>query len=272
MSFISSFISPAEENESAWWFIFQKDQLFVHTIDEAVRIPSLRDPGTVGIKPALKQYLGILDGIPCYAAAIDDQESIGSDGMTLMSLRKLFGMIPDDLLHVAVRASLIMHWDRNSQFCGQCGRPTQLSATERAKVCPACGLTNYPRISPAVIVAVINGQRILLAHNDRYPVKGLYSVLAGFVEPGETFEECVIREVKEEVGADVTDIRYFCCQPWPFPDSLMIAFTAQYAGGEIKVDGVELTEAQWFTADNLPRIPDKISVARKLIDWFVENR
>ena len=123
---------------------------------------------------------------------------------------------------------------------------------------------------PAVIVAVIKGNQILLAHSKRFPAK-FYSVLAGFVEPGETLEECIHREILEEVGVTVKNIRYFGSQPWPFPNSLMVAFTADYAGGKISIDGNEIMDAGWFTADNLPPIPAKISIARRLIDWFVEK-
>jgi NAD+ diphosphatase len=141
---------------------------------------------------------------------------------------------------------------------------------ERAKICPKCGLVAYPRLSPAVIVAVLRDNCILLAHSHRFPAK-FYSVLAGFVEPGETLEECVEREVYEEVGIRVRAIRYFGSQPWPFPDSLMIAFTANYAGGEIRIDHSEIADANWFSANDLPHIPPKISIARQLIDWFLEK-
>ncbi|MFH1481427.1 MAG: NAD(+) diphosphatase, partial [Pseudomonadota bacterium] len=128
----------------------------------------------------------------------------------------------------------------------------------------------YPRLSPAIIVAVLKNDQILLAHSQRFPGQ-FYSVLAGFVEPGETLEECVQREVHEEVGITVKNIRYFGSQPWPFPDSLMIAFTAEYAGGEIRIDKSELTDAGWFSADHLPAVPSRISIARQLIDWFSEK-
>jgi NAD+ diphosphatase len=119
-----------------------------------------------------------------------------------------------------------------------------------------------------VIVAVIRGKRILLARARRFP-PGFYSVLAGFVEPGETLEECVSREVREETGIEVKNLRYFASQPWPFPHSLMVAFTAEHAAGEITVDPSEIVEASWYSADALPHLPDPITVARKLIDWFV---
>jgi NAD+ diphosphatase len=140
-------------------------------------------------------------------------------------------------------------------------------ADEKAKICHQCGLLSYPRISPAVIVAVVRGDTILLAHNHRFP-PGLFSVIAGFVEPAETLTECVRRETKEEVGIEVRNIRYFGSQSWPFPHSLMVAFTADYARGEITVGENEIGEADWFHAKNLPRIPDRSSISRKLIDWF----
>jgi NAD+ diphosphatase len=125
-------------------------------------------------------------------------------------------------------------------------------------------------MSPAIIVAVVRDGSVLLAHAARFP-GAMYSVLAGFVEPGESLEDCVRREVKEEAGVELKNIRYFGSQPWPFPNSLMIGFTAEYAGGEVTMDMKEIVDAQWFTADHLPTIPDKISIARKLIDWFVEQ-
>ena len=164
-----------------------------------------------------------------------------------------------------------MHWNQNHQYCGKCGGLTRNRANERAKFCPKCGWINYPRLSPAIIVAVRKDHQILLAHSQRFSGK-FYSVLAGFVEPGETLEACVEREVREEVGITLKNISYFGSQPWPFPDSLMIAFTAEYAGGDIKIDTSEITDAGWFSVDSLPPIPSKISIARRLIDWFSENK
>jgi len=145
-----------------------------------------------------------------------------------------------------------------------------MDTLERAKVCSKCGFRTYPRISPATITAVTPGNQILLARAKRFPSE-LYSVIAGFAEPGETLEECVKREIMEETGIDVKNIRYFGSQPWPFPDSLMIAFTADFEGGEIRIYKKELVDARWFTADALPKIPDKLSIARRLIDRFIEN-
>jgi NAD+ diphosphatase len=139
-----------------------------------------------------------------------------------------------------------------------------------AKECLDCGFLNFPRISPAVIVLVERENRVLLARLKRF-AEELYSVIAGFVEPGETLEETVQREIEEEVGIRVKNIRYFGSQPWPFPDSLMIGFTAEYESGEIRIDETEITDARWFEPDSLPTIPGKISIARKLIDWFVDK-
>ena len=270
MDFISSFFHPTELSSSAWWFIFKKDQILVQAVNDCPRIPLIKNPESLPMALVRIHYLGALDGLACYAAEIDARYAEIPEGTAFLSLRALFRSVADELFRIAVRASMILYWDRTHQFCGQCGVATQLSTVERAKVCPACGMTTYPRISPAVIVAVIKERQLLLARAIRYG-KNLYSVLAGFVEPGETFEESVIREVKEEVGIDVKDIRYFSSQPWPFPDSLMVAFIANYAGGHIKVDGKEIADAGWFTADNLPEIPGKISIARRMIDWFSEK-
>jgi len=162
----------------------------------------------------------------------------------------------------------IVNWDHTHQFCGQCGTPTVYRTAERARECPSCGLLSFPRVSPAIIVLVERGRQFLLARNHRFP-PGRYSIIAGFVEPGETLEQAVAREIREEVGIQVSQIRYFGSQPWPFPHSLMVGFTAQYAGGEIHIDPAELEDAGWFTPDKLPDLPDRISISRRLIDWFL---
>jgi NAD+ diphosphatase len=176
----------------------------------------------------------------------------------------------DDFFRVALTAGHMVEWDRTSRFCGRCGARLGLHGHERAKACPECGLLVFPRISPAVIVAVERDNRILLARSAHFPER-LFSVLAGFVEPGESLEETVLREVREEVGILVKDIRYFGSQPWPFPDSLMLGFTARHAKGELCIDNREIVEARWFAPDELPAIPPKVSIARRLIDRFLET-
>jgi NAD+ diphosphatase len=187
-----------------------------------------------------------------------------------MGLRKLFGVLGAEEYSMAVRALGILNWDRTCRFCSACGAPLRRHDAILAKQCEACGFTMFPRISPAVIVLVERQDKVLLARASRF-AEDLYSVLAGFAEPGETLEDTVRREIREEVGIEVGDIRYFGSQPWPYPDSLMIAFTASWAAGEINVDNDEISDARWFTVDDLPKIPDRISIARSLIDWFIEK-
>jgi NAD+ diphosphatase len=164
------------------------------------------------------------------------------------------------------RAYQILDWDRNHQFCGRCGTPTVRREDERARTCSKCRRTTYPPVSPAIMVLVTDGaRRVLLARKAGW-APGRYSALAGFVEPGEMLEDTVARETREEVGVEVKNIRYFGSQPWPFPHSLMIAFTAEYAGGEVKPDGVEIEEARWFDAAELPNLPASISISRRLIE------
>lgn len=234
---------------------------------ETAGIPKVESLAEFGLAPLHTHYLGKLDGHPCFAAELPEH-SVAPVGMGFRGLRTLFGLLDDLHFTIAGRAIQIVNWDQTHQFCGRCGVRTEPKRDERARVCPQCGHLSFPRLSPAVIVAVVKDSRILLAHAGHFP-EGMYSVLAGFVEPGETLEESVQREVHEEVGLRLKKIRYFGSQPWPFPHSLMIAFTAEYAGGRITVDGVEIVDAQWFSVDKLPRIPGKISIARQLIDWFV---
>jgi len=160
-------------------------------------------------------------------------------------------------------------WAEETRFCGRCGAPMEWHTVELARTCSRCHKTIYPRLSPAVIMAVVKEGKLLLAHGHRHR-DGMFSVLAGFVEPGENLEMAVAREVYEEVGLLVRNVSYFSSQPWPYPDALMVAFTADYAGGSIALDHSELGEAQWFAPGDLPAvIPDTASVARRLIEWFV---
>jgi NAD+ diphosphatase len=273
MTFISSFLPSGDNPQPPWWFVFRNNELIVRVAAEGTaQLPRAHDPAALHLKPVQTHYLGALDGAGCYAAELDKQETALPGYMKFVPLRSLFDMLSEDFFRIAGRASEIIHWDGTSRFCGGCGKPTRLSEVERAKVCTACGLTVYPRISPAVIVAVVREGRLLLAHSGRFS-KNRYSVLAGFVEPGESFEECVRREVKEEVNIDVTDVRYFGNQPWPFPDVMMVGFTAAYAGGEIRPDGKEVLDAKWCAAQELSRmdLPGKVSISRQLIDWFAEK-
>jgi NAD+ diphosphatase len=256
------------------WFLFREGKLLVAgAADEfspPVAVPFAAGPAALGLHPRRVHLLGTAAGSPCLAAEVPAADPVPA-GWTFLALRALFSAVGEELFRIAGRATQVLDWDRTHRFCGACGAPTVDKPGERARVCPACDLVSYPRISPAVIVAVLREDEILLARASRF-VEGMYSVLAGFVEPGETLEECVHREVREETGIEVADVRYFGSQPWPFPNSLMVGFTARYAAGEIVLDQAELVDAGWYRADALPRVPHPLSIARRLIDWFVESR
>ncbi|MBD2088396.1 NAD(+) diphosphatase [Microcoleus sp. FACHB-1515] len=260
-SFVSG-VAPPEKVQSSLWFAFAGNKLLVRQVGERYEIPSAID-----LAPIRTQYLGQLGDRSCFSAELA-KDAIAPEGFALLGLRELYGSLTEEEFAIAGRAVQIIAWDRTHQFCGHCATPMTQLPDERAKRCPNCGLVNYPRLSPAMIVLVSRGEEILLARAHRFPT-GMYSLLAGFVEPGESLEETVVREVREEVGIEVKNIRYFGSQPWPFPNSLMIGFMADYAGGSIALEEKEIADAKWFHKHNLPPIPPRISIARKLIDAFV---
>lgn len=269
MVFLPEMVPPIKNNVPAFWFIFYNDKLLV-SIGNTVTIPFFTELPLSNIEPSRKQYLGKLNNHPCYTAEVFTDEFVPKN-MSLLGLRQLFGLINENLFWVAGRAIQVVKWDRTHQFCGQCGSRSQAKLNEYAKVCPNCGLISYPRISPAVIVAITKDSHILLARSHHFKSK-FYSVISGFVEPGETLEECLRREVKEEVGIEIKNISYFGSQSWPFPGTLMIAYTAEYHRGEIIIDEEEIEDARWFTVENLPDLPNPISIACHLINWFVEKQ
>jgi len=216
------------------------------------------------------QYLGALNGVHCLSTelATDAEAPVGH---RFRDLRRLFGRLDPALLAVAGRAVQVMEWDRTHQFCGACGTPTELSDNDRSRRCPKCQYPMYPRLAPAMIVAVERGTEILLARSPHFP-PGIYSTLAGFVEPGESAEEAVIREVFEETRIVVEDVRYFGSQPWPFPNSLMLGFVATYASGEIDIAADELEDAGWYDVNSLPpTFPGNVSISQWLLKDFIER-
>jgi NAD+ diphosphatase len=237
--------------------------MLVSVEGEALLPPRCTAIADLGLEPARVQYLGMLHGEPAFAAEVVAPHT--PQGMVWHGLRTLLGRFDEVLVGVASRASQVMEWDRTHQYCGRCGSPTVVRSDERARACPGCRLTVYPRINPAIMVLVTHEGRVLLARRPSAP-NNRFSALAGFVEAGEALEQTVAREVREEVGVEVKNIRYFGSQSWPFPNSLMIAFTAEYAGGELRPDGVEIEEARWFDPAELPNVPDRISISRWLID------
>jgi NAD+ diphosphatase len=215
------------------------------------------------------QCFGSINGLNCFCGQLNNDAFIGTN-MYFSVFKALTHQLSEEIFWIGARAIQIVNFNNDHKYCGRCGSLALSVAGERAKKCPNCGLANYPRISPAIIVAVVRQGKLLLAHNNGSPVD-LYSVVAGFVEVGETFEECVVREVQEETGITVKNIKYFGNQPWPFPNSLMIGFTAEYESGEIQVDGDEIGDANWYSSNEMPLTPDSISIAKQLICWFTEN-
>jgi NAD+ diphosphatase len=184
----------------------------------------------------------------------------------------LWGHVDDTMWTLAGRAVQLVEWDRTHRFCGRCGAATVPAPGERARRCPDCSLLAFPRLAPAIIVLIERDDgRALLARGRTFPIP-MYSCLAGFVEPGETLEEAVHREVHEEVGVEITDVRYWASQPWPFPHSLMLGFNARYVAGDLVLDENEIVDAQWYDADDLPSIPPGMSIARRLIDDWIARR
>ncbi|HWQ79830.1 MAG TPA: NAD(+) diphosphatase [Anaerovoracaceae bacterium] len=233
-----------------------------------------------GIFPALEElgpelagyeemeYLGTCGGsLHCFFLPWDPAIAV-PEGMEFRSLKAMYPVLGEDIGLVASRAIHLAGWNRRNKYCGVCGRITRRDDTELARVCPACGNHIYPKISPAIIIAVIKEDKLLLAHNKNFRERW-YSTLAGFIEPGESIEACAEREVYEEVGIKIKNIRYFASQPWPFPDSLMIGLIAEYESGEIRPDGVEIDDADFFSAAELPDTPGRHSVAGRMIEWFI---
>lgn len=261
--------NPYSDAVGSLWFIIVGKKVMVLEKEDRLTIPIIKDIEALGLRPVSIHRLGVCQGIDCFAADIETIEDI-PEGMVLKGIWGMFNQVDPMTFNLILKAVHLVEWQRNERFCGRCGSKTEPQRDMRAMICPSCGRVVFPRISPAIIVLVSKGSKILLARERRFK-DGMYSVLAGFVEPGETLEDTVRREVKEEVGIEIKDIRYFGSQPWPFPDSLMIAFTAEYLEGEISIDEREIIHADWFDWDSLPFIPGKISIARHMIDWFIEK-
>jgi NAD+ diphosphatase len=258
---------PPDLAPSSLLFVARGLEVVVIRGPERVRFPTLEEGAPLA--DAL-HFLGTLGQTACLAAPIRDGVSLPPP-LELAAARSLFGQIEESFFALAGRAIAVAEWDRTHRFCGRCGHATELLPNERARRCPSCETPFYPRIAPAVIVLVQREREILLARNATFP-RPWYSAVAGFVEAGESLEEAVGREVREEVGVELSEIRYFGSQPWPFGRSLMVGFNARYAGGEIQVDGTEIADARWFPVDALPQLPPKISIARQLIDSWLDRQ
>lgn len=250
----------------AYWFVYAGPNLLLARNGDGVAVPRTTLPADLDLSPIEPIYLGRLGGTPCLAAVLSTDAV--PPGYAGHDLRSLYGLVPETHWSIAGLASQLNHWALNTRYCPRTGEPTRLKHGEWAMECASCDLLQYPHVSPCVIVLVQHGDRILMTRQSSWP-EGRYGLVAGFVEPGESLEQCLAREVYEETGLAVTEMRYVASQPWPFPHQLMVGFTAQYAGGELAVDHNELEDARWFPVDALPILPPPLSIARRIIDAHV---
>ncbi len=258
-------VPPGPPGADALWWCVQGSRVLVSPDGS---VPGGAEP-IPGASTSDALFLGRLDGRPCWAADVGKDVDV-PEGYAFSDLRALHPLLGERLWAVAGRAVQLVDWEQTHRYCGRCATPTEHVAGERAHRCPRCGLLAFPRLAPAVITLVSRGDEALLAQGVNFGVT-MYSCIAGFVEPGETLEEAVAREVREEVGVDVTAVRYQGSQPWPFPHSLMLGFRADWAGGEIRIDPKEIADAGWFRRDELPPVPPPVSIARTLIDGWVNE-
>jgi len=258
MPFVPAVQPVVPPSALAWCFTFVEGRLLVPLPEGSVLAP--QPPEALAAPAEARHYLGRLDQHDCWAIKLADVPP----GWHALPLRSAMMQFPEPLMLLAGRAAQVLEWDRAHRHCGVCGTPTARHGTDRARVCPSCGHVAYPRLSPAMMALVWRGQELLLARSPQYS-PGMYSALAGFVEPGESIEDCVVREVAEEVGVTVKNLRYYGSQSWPFPHSLMVAFTAEWDSGEIVPQPEEIEHAAWFGVDALPGIPPRFSIAGHLI-------
>jgi len=252
-----------------YYFVFCKDDLMLERLsDDTYTIPCQEEPPTA-VKPWTSiMNISPLDGIAVKTYRIDMPVTDDSH-YEMCGLRTSYYKLSQELYLKAGKCQEILYWDQNTRFCGVCGGPMKLH-TDISKRCEHCGKEVWPQLATAVIVLIRHEDKVLLVHARNFR-SDHYGLVAGFVETGETLEEAVRREVMEETGIQITNIRYFGSQPWPYPCGLMIGFTADYVEGDIHLQKEELSAGAWFTRDNLPNIPGKMSIARQLIDDWLDN-
>ena len=251
MEFISAYTSPEQGIETDLVFVIRGNELLVEEEDGRAFIPK-RSALKKSLPLGAMQYLGALNETHCFAVSVSKEDGVPDNGR-FAQLRNLYGTLTEAEFQVALRALHLVHWEAETRFCGTCGAPVAWHPSERAKQCPKCGRVIYPVISPATITAVTKGDKLLLL-NHRRSAEGIYALLAGFAEPGETLEECVRRETQEEAGIKVRDVCYFGSQPWGFSGALMVGFTAEYESGNLVLQESEIRAADWFTAAEVPNV------------------
>lgn len=255
-------------DELDYWVIFHDKKLLLHEQDGVWSLPCFRDIAEYKNYLKFIHGLGMFQGGECFCAEL--MQEVQLEGrFQFFPTRQAFELLSNDWYALITKGIHTVDWDKNHQFCGLCGAKTKLFTTIFEAHCDSCKTIFYPRISPSIIVLIRKENQILMARSPHFP-KGVYGLIAGFVSPGETLEDTVHREVAEEVGIKVKNIRYYGSQPWPFPDSLMLAFIADYDSGDIIIDGVEIEAAGWYDVANLPGMPSSSkSIAKVMIDDFI---
>lgn len=253
------------------WYIFCKNDLLLQRLsDGTYTIPHTKEPPI-----ELKEWQKVLNVSPNDSGNVEvrtvliDKPVTDLPDLEMCGLRQSYYKLPYDLYLKAGKCQEILYWDQNTRFCGVCGAPMKLH-TEISKRCTGCGKEVWPQLATAIIVLIHKDDEVLLVHARNFK-EDFYGLVAGFVETGETLEEAVIREVKEETGIHIQNIRYFGSQPWPYPCGLMVGFHADYLKGDLHLQQSELSRGGWFRRNNLPHIPEKLSIARKLLDDWLEN-
>lgn len=251
------------------WFVMRNGELMVRYLQQRPWLPSHHEASAYGLDAYEHLYMGRLEGRHCFAVPVD-ADYMPPTGYEMISLRGLLTQLDLQVGAMAGRASQLVSWHKNHQFCSRCGAKANPHASDSAMVCRVCEYTQYPRISPCIITLVTRGEEALLARNAKFP-EGFFSCLAGFIEAGESAEQAVHREVYEEVKIRLGKLRYYSSQSWPFPHALMLGFHSEYMGGEICEDKKEIVEADWFHYQALPQVPRPGSIARELIEAWVQD-
>lgn len=260
--------APSEFDES-FHIVVSDGEIIGHTPEGTWRPLDQDEWRWLDVERVSQHFLGRVGTIPVFANEIDP-ESDEPDGYEFDNLWAFLGRVEEPVFNLIGKAKQIVEWDNDHRFCGQCGQQTERSSGDRSRRCPDCRRMFYPRLSPSIICCIRRGREILLAKNAQS--RGdFYSTIAGFIEPGESIEEAVHREVKEEVGINVMNLEYQGSQPWPFPNSLMLGFHAEYESGDIVLQEEEIADARWFDIDDLPNRPMAVSIAGRLIDAAISR-
>ncbi|WBW98575.1 NAD(+) diphosphatase [Oceanirhabdus sp. W0125-5] len=259
-----------KNNTYSYCFLMCKGEIIFKGHEDYPEFLLVSDVEKLGFNKVDMMYIGTVDSNEYYAANLSNDDKI--EGYFSKHMSEIYGEVEENIFLLVLRATHLLNWLDKNKYCSCCGKKVQIEPKQTYIECLNCGHITYPRITPAIIVAVLNGDKILLARSPHFP-PNLYSLIAGHVDAGEFIETCVKREVKEEVGIEIKNIKYFGSHPWPFPNKLMLGFIAEYSSGELKIDNNEIEAADWFSLDDLPHIPEyKMSYARMMINHILEAR